>query len=56
MAIARYNVRRQQNGEYCVWDAKTHEPAEADSRRHINLQFDDAIDRAASLNRDRDSN
>jgi hypothetical protein len=53
MANARYMVRRQENGKYCIWEGKTDKPAEADGQCYVNLHFDEAIDRAISLNKDR---
>jgi hypothetical protein len=54
--MVRYVVRRQENREYCVWDTKTDKPAEADGGCYINLQFDEALDHAQSLNREKNSN
>ena len=54
--MAKYVVRRQENGEYCIWNTNTDKPAEADDRRYINLQFDEAIDHARSLNAAKNSN
>jgi hypothetical protein len=54
--MVRYVVRRQDNGEYCIWDTKTDKPAEVDGRRYINLQFDEAIDQARPLNAAKNSN
>jgi hypothetical protein len=50
--MARYMVRRQDDGKFCVWDTKTDKPAEeADGAlRYINLQVDEALDCANSLN------
>lgn len=52
----RYVVRRQEIGKYCVWDAKTNKPAEADDRRYVDLLFDEAIDCAIFLNKAQNSN
>ena len=49
MANARYMVRRQEKDEYCIWDGNMDKPAEADSPCDVNLQFDEAIDRAIPL-------
>lgn len=50
-AMRRYVVRRQENHrEYCVWDAKMDQPAEADARCYVDLQLDEALDCALSLN------
>jgi hypothetical protein len=56
MAMARYMVRRQENGEYSVYDAETDKPVEADGKPCINLKFDEALDRADILNRPQNSN
>jgi hypothetical protein len=53
MSLARYMVRRQENGEYSVYDTETDKPAEADRKR--NLKFYKALDRAESLNRPQNS-
>ena len=37
MTLARYMVRRQENGEYAVYDTKTHKPTEADGKRCFNF-------------------
>jgi hypothetical protein len=52
MAEGRYAVRRQDNGEYCIWDTRTDAPCkvEADGKPYTNLHFDEAIDRAILLN------
>ena len=52
MAQRRYAVRRQANGAFFIWDAKTDAPAkgEADGKPYTDLQFDEAIDRAILLN------
>jgi hypothetical protein len=53
--MTRYIVRRQENGNFCVWDNTTDKPAdEADGElRYIDLQLDKAFDCARSLNRDK---
>jgi hypothetical protein len=56
MSMARYMVRRQENGEYSVHDTETDKPAEGDGKRCINLKFNEALDRAESLNRPQNSN
>jgi hypothetical protein len=35
----------------CVWDTKIDQPAEADRRRYVDLQLDEATECAVSLNR-----
>ena len=47
--ISRFVTRRQRAGEYCVWD----NDAGAVAQRHENLGFDQAIDAARELNRQR---
>jgi len=54
--MRRYVVRRQENRQYSVWDTKTDQPAEADGRRYVDLQFDEAIDSAQLLNGAKNSN
>jgi hypothetical protein len=56
MAMATYMVRRQENGEYCVYDTETDKPVEADGKPFINLKFNEALDRADILNRAQNSN
>ena len=50
MAERKYTVRRQANGTYCIWDATTGTPGEADGKPYTDLKFDEAIDRAILLN------
>jgi hypothetical protein len=38
------------DGHQCVWDTKMDQPAEADARRYVDLQLDEALDCALSLN------
>jgi hypothetical protein len=56
--MTRYIVRRQENGNFCVWDTTTDKPAEEASGelRYIDLQLDKAFDCARSLNRDKAKN
>jgi hypothetical protein len=42
MALARYMVRRQENGEYAIYDTETDKPAETDGKRRVNLKFYEA--------------
>ena len=56
MSLARYMVRRQENGEYSVYDTETDKPAEAAGKPCINLKFNEALDHAESLNRPQNSN
>ena len=56
MAMARYMVRRQENGEYSVYDTETDKPVEADGKPCINLKFNEALDHADILNRPQNSN
>jgi len=53
--MTRYIVRRQENGNFCVWDTRKDKPAEeADGDlRYIDLKLDKAFDFARSLNRDK---
>lgn len=50
--VSRFVTRRQNNGEYYVWDNKTGAVAlTADGQiRHENLGFNQAIDAAIELN------
>jgi hypothetical protein len=45
-------VRRQDNGDYCVWDKKTEGVAQIANRkiRCENLEFNQALDEAMELN------
>ena len=54
--VRRQEVRRQENGEYSVYDTETDRPAEADGKHYINLKFSEALDHADSLNRPQNSN
>ena|SRR6476661_8326316 len=54
--MRRYVVRRQENRQYCIWDTKTAQPAEADGRRYVNLQFDEALNFVELLNGAKNSN
>jgi hypothetical protein len=56
MTVARYMVRRQESGEYSVYDTKTDKPAEVDGKLCINLKFNEALDHADSLNKPQNSN
>jgi hypothetical protein len=49
---SQFVARRQDNGEYCVWDNKTGAVAQiANSQiRYENLEFNQAIDAALELN------
>jgi hypothetical protein len=49
---SRFVVRRQDNGEYCVWDNKTDAVAQmANSNiRYENLEFNQALDAAREVN------
>jgi hypothetical protein len=51
--VSRFVARRQDNGEYCVWDNKTNAVAQgANSQiRYENLEFNQAIDAARELDR-----
>ena len=51
MAMAIYMIRREENGEYAVYDSKTGKPAEVDGKRCINLKLNEALDQAETLNR-----
>jgi hypothetical protein len=46
----RYTIRRQSDGEWCVWDTQTDAPAEAHGSRYINLRQDEAVEDAETLN------
>jgi hypothetical protein len=48
--VTRYTVRRQSDGDYCVWDAQTDKPAELHGMRYVNLSFDKACDEVILLN------
>jgi hypothetical protein len=50
MTLARYMVRRQDNGRYCIWDHMTKRPAEDRDRRYIDLDFEDALNLVRPLN------
>jgi hypothetical protein len=51
----RYRVRRQSDGNWCVWDTKTDKPAETPHGvRHVNLRQDEAIEEAEALNNPQD--
>ena len=51
----RYRVRRQSDGNWCVWDTKTDKPAETPhGMRHVNLRQDEAIEEAEALNNPQD--
>jgi hypothetical protein len=54
--MRRYVVRRQENRQYCICDTKTDQPAEADGRRYVNLQFDEALNFVELLNGAKNSN
>jgi len=54
--MRRYVVRRQENRQYCIWDTKTDRLAEADGRRYVNLQFDEALNFVELLNGAKNSN
>jgi hypothetical protein len=54
--MRRYVVRRQENRQYCIWDTKMDQPAEADGRRYVNLQFDEALNVVELLNGAKNSN
>jgi hypothetical protein len=49
---SRFVVRRQDNGEYCVWDNKADAVAQiANSQiRYENLEFNQALDAAKEQN------
>ena len=54
--MTRYIVRRQENGDFCVWDNTTDKPAEevdGEVLRYIDLKLDKAFDFARYLNRDK---
>jgi hypothetical protein len=50
--VSRFVARRQNNGEYCVWDKEPDAVAQtANSQtRYENLGFNQAIDSAVELN------
>ena len=50
MTEARYMVRRQSNGLYCVWDHNSERPARDDGALCEALSFDNALELAKSLN------
>jgi hypothetical protein len=52
MADSRFVTRRQNNGEYCVWDNKTDAVAQTEDSqiRYESLEFDQALDAAKELN------
>jgi hypothetical protein len=49
---SQFVVRRQDNGEYCVWDSKTDAVAQIANGqiRYENLEFNNALDQALELN------
>ena len=49
---SRFVVRRQDNGEYCVWDNKTDAVAQTENSqiRYESLEFNQALDAAKELN------
>jgi hypothetical protein len=49
---SRFVVRRQDNGEYCVWDTKTDAVAQTENSeiRYESLEFNQALDAAKELN------
>jgi hypothetical protein len=49
---SRFVVRRQDNGEYCVWDNKADTVAQTESSqiRCENLEFNQAFDAVRELN------
>jgi hypothetical protein len=49
---SRFVVRRQDNGEYCVWDNKADAVAQTESSqiRYEGLEFNQALDAAKELN------
>jgi hypothetical protein len=51
--VSRFVARRQNDGQYCVWDNKAGAVAQtANSQsRYENLEFNQAIDTAIELNR-----
>jgi len=51
MTLARYMVRRQDDGRYCIWDHMTKRPAEDGDRRYIDLDFEDFRMRARQMPR-----
>ena len=50
---SRFVARRQDNGQYCVWDNKANAVAQrANSQiRYENLEINQALDTATELNR-----
>ena len=50
---SRFVARRQDNGEYCVWDKKTDAVAQRASSQigYENLEFNQALDAVTELNR-----
>lgn len=49
---SRFVVRRQDNGEYCVWDNRADAVAQTEDSqiRYESLEFNQALDAAAELN------
>jgi hypothetical protein len=47
----RYEVRKQDDEYWCVWDTETDRPAEAHGTRYVHLQYDEAVEEADTLNR-----
>jgi hypothetical protein len=49
---SRFVVRRQDNGEYCVWDNKADAVAQTENSqiRYESLEFNQALDAAKELN------
>ena len=49
---SRFVVRRQDHGEYCVWDNKADAIAQTEDSqmRYENLEFNQALDAAKELN------
>jgi hypothetical protein len=50
MTEARYMVRRQSDGRYCVWDHTSKRPAKDNGTACEALSFDNALELAKSLN------
>jgi hypothetical protein len=48
--MARYAIRKQDDGLYCVWDTETDSPAEAHDFRYVNLRWDEAEEARDELN------
>jgi hypothetical protein len=49
---SRFMVRKQDNGEYCVWDNKADAVAQTENSeiRYESLEFNQALDAAKELN------